>query len=167
MFYRSRSRRLAVRFPFPKNLYLKGSYTQLIVLSISLVDQRLICYDSRSLVLVAHTYPQTVPTHRFQNSIAYVRNLSHQDAARRGDEAWKDAPYIRLSSGWEASSPRPSSNILSRFEKKRCFCGREPTIPARASTELPSSRSLGSVSSGFYTRSGRLCVGVSRAALPC
>ncbi len=24
MFHRSRSRRLAVRFPFPKNLYLKG-----------------------------------------------------------------------------------------------------------------------------------------------
>src|SRR5262245_1570986 len=38
-----------------------------------------VCYESSRLVLVAHTSHQTVPTHRFQNSIANVRNPSHQD----------------------------------------------------------------------------------------
>src|SRR5205823_1027820 len=49
-----------------------GSDMQLIVLSVSLVDQRLACDDRSGLVLIAHAHPQTVPTYRFQNSIAHV-----------------------------------------------------------------------------------------------
>src|SRR5260370_9667281 len=61
--------------------------------------------------------PKQFQTHRFQNSIAYVRNLSHQETARMGDEAWKDAASIRLSSGWQASAvnhPHTSCHGSSR-----------------------------------------------------
>jgi len=42
--------------------------------------------------------PKRFQTHQSQNSIAYVRNLSHQETARMGDEAGKDAASIRVTS---------------------------------------------------------------------
>src|SRR6266568_1525888 len=91
----------------------RGSHPELIVLSVSLIDQRLTFDESSRPVLVAHAHHQTVPNTPVPEQYSiYSEPLpsGERTQRRRGLEG---LCVHSLVSGWEASSPRPSSHILS------------------------------------------------------
>src|SRR6266566_10011240 len=95
-----------------------GSHPELIVLSVSLIAQRLPFDKSRRPVLVAHAPPQTVPNTQVpeQYSICSEPLPSGERTQRR--RGLEGLCVHSLVSGWEASSPRPSSHLLSLLRKR-------------------------------------------------